>query len=161
MIFNLLIVWAATGFWHGANWNFILWGLYYFVFLVLEKVFLKKYFKKMPSVLSHIYTLLIVLVGWAIFSLDKPGEIFPYLGYMFGHAHLVSTKFFYDIKCYGLVLVSCTFASLPIGRNWFRALIDHHQRFYILKPVLVAMGLFFCIAYLVDSSYNPFLYFRF
>ncbi len=160
-IFNLFIVWFATGFWHGANWNFILWGLYYFVFLVIEKQFLKKYLEKAPAVVGHIYTLLIVAVGWAIFALDQSGEIAKFFGYMFGRAPLVSQSFFYYVRNYALVLVCCILASMPLAKQWFRKLTSRFNGMCVLRPILVACGLFLCIVYLVDSSYNPFLYFRF
>ena len=82
-ILNMFIVWTLTGFWHGAEWNFILWGLYYFLFLVLEKYVLKKYLDKMPSIVCHIYTLLIVYIGWIIFRCDNLSDLILYLKSLF------------------------------------------------------------------------------
>lgn len=160
-IFNLFIVWFATGFWHGANWNFILWGLYYFVFLIIEKQFLKKYLDRFPAAVSHIYTLLIVLVGWAIFAMDGDGELLTFLGYMFGKACFATQNVWYYLRSYAMVLLVCLLASMPIIKQGMRHLLAHYKKLWILRPILVGVGLFLCIIYLVDSSYNPFLYFRF
>ena len=157
--FNLFLVWSATGLWHGANLNFVLWGLYFFVFLVLEKAFLLKALDKAPSFLRHLYTLLVVLVSWTLFSIEDFGQLGTYFGYMFGGAPFVNGVFWYYARSYLLILLAAAVASMPWIKRQFNRLTE--GRAYVIRPLLAAVGLFFCIAYLVSSSYNPFLYFRF
>lgn len=157
--FNLFFVWSATGLWHGANLNFVLWGLYFFVFLVLEKAFLLKALEKAPSVLRHLYTLLVVLVSWTLFSIEDFGQLGTYFSYMFGGVPFVNGVFWYYARSYFLILLAAAVASTPWIKRQFNRLTE--GRAYVIRPLLAAVGLFFCIAYLVSSSYNPFLYFRF
>lgn len=157
--FNLFLVWSATGLWHGANLNFVLWGLYFFVFLVLEKAFLLKALEKAPSTVRHLYTLAVVLISWTLFSMEDFGALGTYFSTMFGGAPFVNGVFLYHARNYLLLLIAAAIASLPWVKQRFLRLTE--ARAYWVKPVLAAVGLFFCIAYLVSSSYNPFLYFRF
>ena len=160
LIFNLLIVWAATGIWHGASWNFLIWGLYYFVWLVLEKLFLGKYLKKAPGWLGHLYGLLVVVVGWAIFAVEDFSAMGLYLKAMFGMgAGLWNSDFLYYLRNYLPVLAAAAVASTPLAANLWRKLPERARR--IAFPVLMLAGLILSTAYLVDGTYNPFLYFRF
>ncbi|MBU5435812.1 MBOAT family protein [Pseudoflavonifractor sp. MSJ-37] len=161
LLLNLLIVWAATGIWHGASWNFLLWGLYFGVLLVLEKFLLLRRLEKLPAVLQHIYALFLVLVSWAIFAVEDFGHLGQYLAAMFGGAQggLADGAFGYYFRSYlPTLLVSCA-ASLPLGARLWGKLAEKPKQ--ILLPVLLLAGLVFSTAYLVDATYNPFLYFRF
>ena len=158
-ILNILIVWALTGLWHGANWTFLLWGLYYAVFLILEKVFLLKKLEKVP-VLAHIYALLVAVVGWMLFQLNSVGEVVHYWGAMFGASGAAATTAdaFYA-RSYAVILFIAAIAATPVPKKLFQRIPQRVQN--ILTPVLVALCLVISTAYLVDATYNPFLYFRF
>lgn len=158
-ILNILIVWALTGLWHGANWTFLLWGLYYAVFLILEKVFLLKKLEKVP-VLAHIYALLVAVVGWMLFQLNSVGEVVHYWGAMFGAGGATATAAdaFYA-RSYAVILFIAAIAATPVPKKLFQRIPQRVQN--VLTPVLVALCLVISTAYLVDATYNPFLYFRF
>jgi len=161
LLFNLLIVWAATGIWHGASWNFLLWGLYYGVLLVIEKFFLKQYLDKWPGWIRHMYALFFILVGWALFAVEDFSHLGPYLGAMFGFAPggAADGVFFYYLRSYlPMLLVGCL-ASVPLARDRWNALEERKRQ--IALPVLLTAALLVCTCYLVDATYNPFLYFRF
>ncbi len=161
LVFNLLVVWACTGIWHGANWNFLFWGLYYFAFLVLEKLWLGDGLKKLPVPLQHLYALLVAVVGWALFAIEDLSLLPGYLRAMFGFAQggLVSPDALYYLRSYGPVLLLAGVASTPLAANlWGKS--SQRARDLAL-PVLLVGGLVLSMAYLVDATYNPFLYFRF
>lgn len=159
--FNILVVWALTGIWHGASWNFLLWGLYYAALLMIEKAFLLKKLNKAPPLISHLYTLFFVVIGWALFAIDDFAHLGPYLGVMFGvgGAGAASSQVLYYLRDYGPMLVILIFASLPVGKKLFLRLPE--KALNVMIPVLILVVLFLSTAYLVDSTYNPFLYFRF
>ncbi len=156
---NILIVWLLTGIWHGAGWNFLLWGLYYAVFMLAERLFLGKWLEKLPRAVQHIYAMAVVLVGWALFAVEDMGRLGQYLGAMFGGSPLVNGGFFYDLRSYLPLLVILTAASTPLGRRCWEKLGERTRN--LLTPPLVLAALVLCTAALVDASYNPFLYFRF
>ena len=158
---NILTVWALTGIWHGASWNFLFWGLYYALLLVIEKAFLLKWLEKAPAALSHIYTMLLVVIGWALFAIDDISLLLDYLGVMFGlgGAGLLSSQVLYYLRSYGLTLAILVIACLPLGKQLFAKIPEKAQA--VIVPVLILGVLTLSTAYLVDSTYNPFLYFRF
>ena len=159
-IFNLLIVWALTGFWHGANWTFLCWGLYYAVFLILEKLFLLKPLKKAP-VLATVYTLLVAVCGWVLFDLPSVGAAAAYYRSMFGFAGggvCSETDLFY-LREYAAVFLVSILACLPLGKRVYDRLSDKAKAW--LTPLMIAVVLILSTAYLVNATYNPFLYFRF
>lgn len=160
-MFNLFVVWAATGIWHGASWNYLLWGLYFFVLLMIEKFFLLDLLKKAPAPIGHIYTLFFVLVSWAIFGLENFPQLTAYLKVMFGlgGVPLVNGALWYHLSSYLPILCVAALASTPLGVNLYRRSSVRVQQ--VVCAVLVAAGLVVCTAYLVDGTYNPFLYFRF
>ena len=160
-VFNLLVVWAATGIWHGASWNYLLWGLYFFILLMVEKFFLLERLKKAPAVVAHIYTLFFVLVSWAIFAIEDFSHLTAYLKVMFGlgGVPLTNGAFGYYLTAYLPILLVAGVASTPLGVMVYRKLKPRVQQ--VLCTVLVVAGLVVCTAYLVASTYNPFLYFRF
>ena len=158
---NLLLVWAATGLWHGASWNFLLWGLYFGVLLVLEKRFLLALLDRTPRWLRHVYVLALVLVSWAIFAMEDFSRLGGYLRVMFGlaGAPLTDGAFGYYFRSYLPILLAACAASTPVGAGLF-ARVGLRGR-QVLSAVLIVLGLVLCTAYLVDGTYNPFLYFRF
>lgn len=156
---NILIVWFCTGFWHGASWNFILWGMYFALWLILEKYVLKDILAKSPAVFKHFYTLVIVFVGWGIFAMEDLTVCGQYLSACFGGAPLWSTVDGYTLRSYVVTFVVLVAASTTLGVKGWNRLPAKAQK--IMTPILMAMSLILCTAYLVDGSYNPFLYFRF
>ena len=156
---NILIVWFCTGFWHGASWNFILWGMYFALWLILEKYVLKNVLAKSPAVFKHFYTLVIVFVGWGIFAMEDLTVCGQYLSACFGGAPLWSTVDGYTLRSYVVTFVALVAASTTLGVKGWNRLPAKVQK--IMTPILMAMSLILCTAYLVDGSYNPFLYFRF
>lgn len=156
---NILIVWFCTGFWHGASWNFILWGLYFAAWLILEKYLLRNILAKTPILLKHLYTLLVVFVGWGIFAMEDLGICGQYLSACFGGAPLWSAVDGYTLRSYAVTFVALIAASTTLGIKGWECLPEKAKK--VLTPVLMALSLVVCTAYLVDGSYNPFLYFRF
>ena len=160
MVFNLLIVWAATGIWHGASWNFLLWGLYWFVWITLEKLWLGNALDKIPGWLAHVYGIVIAVVGWAIFAVEDFSAMGPYLAAMFGFgAGALDADFLYYLRNYLPILAIAIAAATPLGKSLWRRLPERAR--LAAFPVLMLAGLVFTTAYLVDGTYNPFLYFRF
>ena len=159
-LLNLLIVWTLTGIWHGASWNFLFWGLYYALLLILEKIFLYDRLQKAPKWIGHIYAMFLVIVGWVLFSVEDLSSCLTYIRSMFfGGAGLGSSTFLYYLRSFAPSLLVMLAASTPLAASLYRRLPDKLRR--VLNPVLVLASLFLCTAYLVDSTYNPFLYFRF
>ena len=160
-LFNLLIVWAATGFWHGASWNFLLWGLYFALLLMLEKAFLLKTLERVPRVIAHVYALFFIALGWAIFGHEDLNACLACLKAMFGfgQAGLASALDGYYLKSCAALLPALVIASTPLGRLLYNRIPERARQ--ALSLALIAACLVFCVAYLVDATYNPFLYFRF
>lgn len=158
---NLLLVWAATGIWHGASWNYLLWGLYFWVLLMTEKLFLGKYLDKAPAFLGHLYTMLLVMIGWGIFALENMGQLGSYLRVMFGFGRVPfwNEEAGFYLGCYLPVLLTAAAASTPLGVRLYRALPERMAQ--AAGIVLLVAALLVCTAYLVAGTYNPFLYFRF
>ena len=160
LFFNLIVVWGLTGLWHGASWNFLLWGLYFGVLLILEKGGLLKVLNKLPAAVSHVYTLFLVLISWAIFAVEDFGHLGGYLKAMFGiGVPLADPRVGYYATGFALVLLCACVAATPLPKAlWGR--LPQKARAVVL-PVLLLGGLVLSTAYLVDATYNPFLYFRF
>ena len=156
---NILIVWALTGIWHGAGWNFLLWGLYYAAFMLAERLFLGKWLEKLPVVLRHIYAMVVVLLGWALFAVESMERLGEYLFACFGGAVFFDSATAYHLISYLPMLVILSVAATPLGKNLWNKLSERVQD--LLTPVLLLAALVLCTASLVDASYNPFLYFRF
>ncbi len=161
LLVNLMLVWAATGIWHGASWNFLLWGLYYGALLVLEKFFLARRMEKWPVWLRHVYALFFVLVGWALFAVENFSRLGPFLAALFGFAGggLYDGAFVYYLRGYGPMLVIAAVASTPLALRLWQRLREKPR--LVLTPALLLAGMLLCTCYLVDATYNPFLYFRF
>ncbi len=156
---NIFIVWLLTGIWHGAGWNFLLWGLYYALFMLAERLFIGEWLKKLPVVLQHIYAMVVVLIGWALFAVEKMDHLLRYLVTCFGGAQFFDAETFYNLVSYLPMLAILTVAATPLGKKLWNRLSERTQ--LILTPVLMLAALILCTASLVDASYNPFLYFRF
>ncbi len=163
--FNIFVVWMLTGFWHGAAWNFIVWGLFFAVLLVIEKVWLLKFLEK-HKIFTRVYIILAVLISFVIFNAANMQEAFAYIGGMFGAGDIpfVTTEFGYYLKSYGLVLVMALVGSTPVVKNVVNRLLENKTGERIintLEPVVLVVLMVVMTAYLVDGSFNPFLYFRF
>lgn len=161
LFFNLFVVWAATGIWHGASWNFLVWGLYFAVLVILEKAFLGKLLEKLPAAIQHIYTLFLVLVSWAIFAVEDFGHLGAYLAAMFGGANggLYNENVGYYFTSFLPMLIIGCVAATPLAAKLWAKLPTKVVK--VILPVVLLAGLIFSTAYLVDATYNPFLYFRF
>lgn len=164
-IFNLLAVWFLTGLWHGASWNFVLWGLYYFVLLMLEKTFLLKLLYKLPKFISHVYTLITVVFGWLLFVSTDFASGVEYLATMFGFGR--ATAFIdaggaFDWISSLILLAILVIASTPYPKKWLYKLWEKYDASVRAVTAILCLAVFFiAVAYLVNSSYNPFLYYRF
>lgn len=160
---NIIVVWFLTGLWHGASWNYVLWGLYYCLILLLEKSFLLKGLKKAPAAVSHIYTLVLVLFGWWLFVFEDFSAGAVFFSHMFGMGDAVLTTpgVSFDALRSLVFLAVLTIASTPYPKRLFYKIYEKGKPTRICLAVLTAFMLVICTGYLVDSSYNPFLYFRF
>ncbi len=159
---NIMVVWLLTGLWHGAAWNFIVWGLYFGILLILEKVFLSKYLEKLPKVLTRIYTLLIVMISFIIFNGENMTQIMQNIGGLVGvkTQGLFSEESIYYLKSYLVVIIIGIIGATPILKNLankekIRKIVN------ILEPIFLVLILTICTSYIIDGSFNPFLYFRF
>lgn len=160
--FNLFCVWLLTGLWHGASWNFVLWGLYYFALLVIEKTFLLRLLERAPKFLRHIYSMAAVIFGWLLFVIENVSSIGAYLSRMFGGTGVFATQItVYELVRNLVFLAILILASTPAPKKLWYKLYSKGTPWRIVQSVVCAIAFVLCIAYLVDSSYNPFLYFRF
>ena len=159
-VFNILTVWMLTGLWHGAAWNFVLWGLLYAVFLLLEKWV--PVLQKLPDILRRTYVLLVVLLGFVLFNAADLSQAVSDIGGMFGFGGvpLVTEETLYYLRSYGILFVAAILGSTPLVRNLANKVSDKPVA-AVLEPILLILLLLVCSAYLVDGSFNPFLYFRF
>lgn len=160
---NLLIVWTLTGFWHGAGWNFVMWGLYYFAILFIEKLFLLKALDKLPRLLRHAYALLLIVIGWVIFASDDVSVMLPYLGSMFGANGALGGMDVYTLLTRAALMVICCVASTELPRRLFVTAAGkmNEKAAFTVKSVLTLALLALSVVFLIGDSYNPFLYFRF
>lgn len=154
-LFNIIIVWALTGIWHGAGLNFLLWGMWFALFLILEKLFWGKILTKLPVALRRLYAMVVVLIGWCFFSLEQADKIGLFLKTMAGAGStgFVGEKTMYLLSNYGLLLILMTIGATPLGKravSWFKV-----ENLFLIIILLLS------VASIVDASYNPFLYFRF
>jgi alginate O-acetyltransferase complex protein AlgI len=155
---NILIVWTITGLWHGANYNFVLWGLYFAILLILEKLFLQKILDKIPKVFSHIYLIVIILFSWVIFRSESLIEVANTIKSMLGFNGLVNLELFYytgiiNIRTIlffilGILLSTPILEKIKIKNNY-------------IKDIILLVILILSVVSILTSSYNPFIYFRF
>lgn len=164
-IINICIVWFLTGLWHGANWNFILWGVYFGALLIIEKFFLLKLLKKLPGVVSHIYTLFFVVISWAIFAIEDMSKLGKFIAAMFGAGgSFADNTSMYLLITNAVLFVILAIAATPAPKHLAGKLLTklgENPTGTLIKNVTFAAILIISTAYLVDASYNPFLYFRF
>ena len=163
LVFNLFVVWALTGIWHGANWTFIIWGLYYFLFITAEKLF--NITAKVPSkldFLKHIYVIVVVLIGWVLFRSNNITSAFGYLKSMFGmNGNLLFDDFtLLSLQENAVVLVSAVIFSMPVGR-YLNEKIKFNGFAKVFVPIMYMFLFYVCICFLVKGAYNPFIYFNF
>ncbi|MGP1376203.1 MAG: MBOAT family O-acyltransferase [Bulleidia sp.] len=159
-LFNIAVVWLLTGFWHGASWNFILWGILYGIVLMLEKLGLLKILNHLPKWFGRIYTLLVVLIAWVLFANTDLNAGLRYIRMLFGSTGMFADAMtLYYLRDHFLLFFVGILACTPIAQTRFNPLRHRYGRFLI--PVLAPIALLICTAFIVSSSYNPFLYFRF
>ena len=160
-ILNLLIVWGLTGLWHGAAYNFVLWGLYYGLLLILEKFVLKKFLDRLPSFVQHIYTLFIIIIGWGLFYFTDVGQLGEFMVDLFNFGNGICGDQSFNLIMSNLpMLIIAAVASTPLATMLYTRF--EHRRFMWIPETLYCMGvLAVSTASLVNQSYNPFLYFRF
>ena len=166
LVRNIFIVWALTGIWHGANWTFVIWGLMFGIMLIIEKLFLTKHLEKMPSILQRIYVLFTVMISFIIFNANSIVEAWNNIIGLFGAngESLINASTVYYLKSYLVVLVIAIIGSTPLLKNIIEKLktkTNANKIINLLEPIAMASILIIVTAYLVDNSYNPFLYFRF
>ncbi|WP_277584280.1 MBOAT family O-acyltransferase [Psychrobacillus antarcticus] len=161
---NLLIVWGLTGLWHGASWNFVVWGLYFGVVISIEKAGLLMLLEKVHPIFQHIYTFVIVMISWTFFVFEDISKSLVYLKMMFGFSGqaLINERFMYDIYTNAILFLSAFLGMIPIWKLLRSRLTRWHPIIDdIVLPIFYLVILVLSTAYLVDDSYNPFLYFRF
>ncbi len=151
---NLFIVWFLTGFWHGASYNFILWGLYFFILISIEKAILLKLLEK-HKIISHIYSIFFILIGWAIFAVVDLQQLKILLKEMFSISK--NSQWIYYVRNYGITFIIAAVLSTPIVKNIYNKVIKND----FLNTFILMVIFLLCVSYLVDATYNPFLYFRF
>ncbi len=163
---NLFIVWFLTGLWHGASWNFIFWGLYFFVFISIEKAFLLKFLQRIPRLFSHVYALLIIIPGWVIFYFTDTKILMGYLGKLFSFSagDGRSSEVAVDLTAHLFWLLAVIVLCMPVYhrvKKWAEENMQRTAWFEMTSMAANALFIFLCVAQLVGKSYNPFIYFRF
>lgn len=161
-IANLLLVWLLTGIWHGANWTFLLWGVYYGILLLLEKFVLRRVLEHLPGLLRHVLTLLLVLIGWVFFFSSSPAAAFGWIGRMFGSGSALvdATAKYYLAGCWPLLLVGAI-GSFPVVSHVGGNLLRRNKAWQAFSVVLFLALLLLCIALMMNDTYSTFLYFQF
>ena len=160
-IINMSVVWFLTGLWHGASWNFILWGVYFGILLIIEKTFLLKALKKAPAIVRHIYALFFIVVGWVLFYFENMGEMGVFLGRLFGAQGFgLSVNTGAAILSFLPLMIAAAVISTPLLTNTFHRIKSSGVRM-VLENTGCVLSLLLCTASLAGSSYNPFLYFKF
>ena len=165
-IFNLLIVWSLTGLWHGDSWNFILWGLYFAILLIIENLFLQNILSKLPALIQHIYAKFFIIISFVIFNNENIKDLWSSLYNMFNFRGLDLYNDFstYYLKSYTVLLIVSVIGATPILKNIIQKInknVTGQKVISIINPILNIVLLVVVTAYLIDGSFNPFLYFRF
>lgn len=162
-LFNIAVVWLLTGLWHGASWNFVLWGAYYAVLLMVEKLGLLRVLARLPRMLQHAYALFFIVVGWALFACTEPGQLSGVFGALFGLSGvpLYDASSLFLLKNNALLWLLLVFASTASFARLHTHLLSRRWYAEALCPLGLAAALLACTAFIVSGSFNPFLYFRF
>jgi len=165
-VINILFVWLLTGFWHGANWNFMAWGLYFGLFLLLEKFFFGRLLAKLPGVFSHLYLILCILIGWTLFDNESIGLALTRTGHLFGVGTdgIASREMLYYLRSYLVPVLVAVVGCTPLPARVAVKMSEHAKGKYVMtvfEPLAVAAVMVAVTAFLVDGSFNPFIYFRF
>ena len=159
---NIAVIWMLTGFWHGASWNYVFWGMYFAVVLILEKTLLRKFLEKSGKLLSRVYTLPVLLVSFVIFALEDLSHLSGYLKVMAGKGALMDEFSLYLMDRYALLFLLLLLFSTPWPYRRYLQFLDRRRRSQTVVSAMVLLGIFLLsAAYIVDGAYNPFLYFRF
>ena len=158
-IFNLMVVWLLTGFWHGAAYNFILWGVYYGVILILEKYVYGSALEKAPSFAGRIYTIFAFMIGWSLFAFDDMGAFGKFFLSLFGANGFADAKTFFYFRSYIISILIGTVCSTPLVGDFLKK--EHKPAVELIISLVTAVLFIMAVAALVTDSYNPFLYFRF
>ncbi len=159
---NILIVWFLTGAWHGASWNFILWGVYFGVILIMEKLFLLKILEKLPKIIKHIYAIVLILVSWVIFAFEDLSKIGVYIKSMFAGGAISNSEAIYYFQNYIFIIIVGILCSLPVWKKIKEKIDNKNNKILDVITSLGYVAIFvLCTASLVTDSFNPFLYFRF
>ena len=162
-LLNIMVVWMLTGFWHGADWNFILWGGFFGVILIVEKFFLAKVLEKTPKPLRHVYVMVVVFISWAFFDALGFSEAFAVVGRMFGAgtSSLAGNEALYYLRSYAVPLIIGAVGSTPVLKRIAEKLETKRTLVTIFEPLTLILLLIASTAKMVDGSFNPFIYFRF
>lgn len=158
---NIAIVWMLTGFWHGAQWNFVLWGVMFGILLAIEKLFLGKWLERSPNVIKHIYTCFIVLLSFAVFNANGLVGVANDFKGLFGAGNvpLVTAETIYNLKSYAVILIIAIIGCTPLPQKVWKAIPEKINT--VLEPVMAVAILIVSTAFIINGSFNPFLYFRF
>ncbi|MBE6845782.1 MAG: MBOAT family protein [Ruminococcus sp.] len=158
---NILVVWLATGLWHGAAWNFLIWGLYFGILLIIEKVWLYRHLEK-SSVLSRVYLMFLVIIGFVIFNAGSMSELLEYFGAMFGLTDIpfISDECIYYLKSYIVLIIIGGVGATPLPGK-IASRLSERRIMTCAEPVVLCILFIVCTSFLIDNSFNPFLYFRF
>ena len=159
---NILIVWFLTGLWHGASWNFIFWGLYFGLVLLIEKFILKKYLEKLPNFFKHLYSIILILIGWLIFAFDDINILINFTKNIFTNT-FIQNDFYFFIRNYGITLIIAIILSMPVSKIIKEKITNSKWKGVYCTIFFISYLILFIItiSYLVSDTYNPFLYFRF
>jgi alginate O-acetyltransferase complex protein AlgI len=163
---NTLVVWFLTGFWHGAQWNFVVWGLYFSITLALEKFFIRRFLDKLPAVIRHLYTLFFITLSFVLFNANSMGESLQNFMGMFGllNIPLTSVETLYFLRSYGVLLIIGVAGATPLMTGIVKRLRHNDtcaRILNIVEPILHVVLLLLVTGYMIDGSFNPFIYFRF
>ena len=162
-LFNIMLVWMLTGFWHGADWNFILWGGFFGIVLLIEKFFLGGVLTKAPRLIRHLYVLVVVFISWAFFDAPGFGEAFALIGRMFGSGidAIAGREALYYLRSYAVPFALGAVGSTPIPRRVAEKINTNTTVITALEPIVTLLVLIASTAKIIDGSFNPFIYFRF